>query len=367
MPGTEIEAARTGGVQSLADAQLTDEQIDLIKRTIAKGASNDELALFIRQCDRTQLDPFAGQIFCVPRYDSRVSRNVYTTSPSIHGLTLVADRTGEFAGFTSTYWCGADGVWVDVWLDEAAPPVAAKVGVYRRGHAEVHWGVAHYREFVATKKGGEPTQMWREKPAHMTAKCAKALALREAFPHELSGLYTREELHDDIPERSDPNRVTGEPPPSSRRILPPPRRRFAGPEPIAAALATDDGRPVNEDGEIAEAEVIEPDPDSPITHEQMARLVDLFREAGFTAATVKTQFVEDVVGHPVPKASTLTYAEAKGVLAKLEEVIAAEAEAGEVPDAEEPDPLTDDPDPEVPEGDVLGAEPMAMFSDEPFE
>jgi phage recombination protein Bet len=158
----------------------TPEQTQLISTTIAPGCSNDELRLFAYACQRTGLDPFSKQIYAIKRGGKM------TIQAGIDGLRSIAERTGQLDG-SATEWCGPDGVWVDVWLD-SKPPAAAKTILHRKGASHPFVGVARFADYNAGQG------LWSKMPAAMIAKCSEALALRKAFPADLSGVYSTDEM-----------------------------------------------------------------------------------------------------------------------------------------------------------------------------
>lgn len=158
-----------------------EKQEAALKQIGLANAPKAELAVFLHFAQRTGLDPFARQIYMIERGGR------YNIQASIDGLRIVAQRSGEYAGQVGPYWCGIDGEWTDVWL-ENTPPVAAKVGVLRKGFNEPLWGVAKFDSYNAN------SPIWKKMPDTMIAKCAEALALRKAFPNDLSGIYTTEEM-----------------------------------------------------------------------------------------------------------------------------------------------------------------------------
>lgn len=157
-----------------------------------EDAEPGDTQVFLHYAQRTGLDPWARQIYMIGRWDSRLGRKKWTIQASIDGLRIVAQRSGEYAGQVGPEWAGEDGEWRDVWLSKSMP-LAARVGVLRKGFVEPLYAVAHLTEYMPMSNG-KPMGLWASKPAVMLAKCAEALALRKAFPMDLSGLYVAEEM-----------------------------------------------------------------------------------------------------------------------------------------------------------------------------
>jgi phage recombination protein Bet len=192
------EIVKTGGALAVRPDQTewTPAQGAVLRQSgIDNEVTTEELSAFLHLCQRTGLDPFSRQIYLIGRYDRRAGRKVYTPQTSIDGYRVTAHRAaadaGHPLGYEDTLWCDESGRWRDVWLSDKAP-AAAKVAVIRNGQR--FSAVARYSEYVQTNRDGGPSGLWAKMPATMTAKCAEALALRKAFPHDLAGVYTAEEM-----------------------------------------------------------------------------------------------------------------------------------------------------------------------------
>jgi phage recombination protein Bet len=203
-------ATRPSSSLALNDSQdyWTPQQVATLKQLGVDGASEGDLRVFFHQCRSTGLDPFAKQVYMIGRWSREGTK--YTIQTGIDGYRLIArravDRTGETLGYDPNMWCGPDGKWREVWL-ETVPPRAAKVTVYRNG--QPFPAIALWDEYVQTVKDKQtgqavPNSMWGRMGAGQLAKCAEALALRKAFPQDLSGLYTTEEMGQADSERRTP-------------------------------------------------------------------------------------------------------------------------------------------------------------------
>jgi phage recombination protein Bet len=190
---------------------LTRAKLDLITRTVANGASIDELAIFLYQCRRTGLDPLSRQLYCIMRQGKA------TLQTGIDGYRLIAQRTKQYAGMDPILY--DEGLTEYEMLHEGRQhPTTCTVTVYRLldGIRFPFSATAAWDEYKpAPGQSGNGDSMWRKMPYTMLSKCSEALALRRGFPQELGGIYTHEEMEQAGPAITVESRdVTGQPPPT---------------------------------------------------------------------------------------------------------------------------------------------------------
>jgi phage recombination protein Bet len=274
---------------------FTEKQVAALKQLGVKDATNADLAVFFHQAQRTGLDPFARQIYMIGRWSREGTKQTIQTG--IDGYRLIArravDKSGESFGYEDTRWCGQDGQWTDVWLS-SQPPAAARVVVLRNGNR--YPATALWSEYVQTVKDGAPNTMWAKMGANQLAKCAEALALRKAFPQDLSGIYTSEEM-------------------GQAENIRPARAEQVRPQSIREAI----GEPALR------------------TEPQSKKLAILLRELDMNDRTEALSYIGGIVGRDVDSTKTLTVAEASTVidhLQKMADEANTDHETGEVIEAE---------------------------------
>ena len=163
-----------------APAVTADELALDSSRTIAKDATPDELQLFLYDNARQGVHPLDKLIHFTKRSGK------YTPITSIDFMRIRAADSGECAGIDDPVFAGAP----------MSAGFTATVTVYRllQGQRFPFTATARWSEY-------KPDQdfMWQKMPYLMLGKCAEALALRKAFPKQLSGLYVKEEMEQAAP------------------------------------------------------------------------------------------------------------------------------------------------------------------------
>jgi phage recombination protein Bet len=215
---------------------LSAAEVELVKRSVANGASDDELRLFLHDCRRQGVHPLDKLI----HFTKRGGR--YTPITSIDFMRMRAADTGELAGNDDPTYVFARG--------EATIPQSATVTVHRitQGQRFAYTATARWVEY---KPPSGQDHMWLKMPQLMLGKCAEALALRKAFPKQLHGIYERAEMaqagHDEEA-----------PPERPRPIVKAPNPDLAAPDlgpPVQSPLT-----PLGEEHEALDAKIAESTP-----------------------------------------------------------------------------------------------------------
>lgn len=164
-----------------------------------KDASNADRAVFLHQCQRTGLDPFARQIYMIARNEKVPGtkdqwRTKWTIQTGIDGWRVIRDRAERREGVRGilsrfTYYDHEDNerkVWT-----RREPPAAIEVTYTvrdRNGINTPYTSILRFDEYVQTGKDGQPVAQWAVKDVHMLEKCTEADVYRKAFPQDFAGI-----------------------------------------------------------------------------------------------------------------------------------------------------------------------------------
>lgn len=191
-------------IQAAARKNNYDEdQVALIRDTVAKDASVPELAMFLELCARYKLDPFAGQIYCAKMRSQNGEGGRVQIIVGRDGFLKIADSHSDFLGFDSDVVrqndtfkkVTEDGIPVITHEysggdEERGEIIGAWAIVYREGRRPRYF-MAYKSEYKPTNENKLKYSPWSVQESVMMEKCAITTALRLAF--NISGVIGEEE------------------------------------------------------------------------------------------------------------------------------------------------------------------------------
>lgn len=145
--------------------------IETIKRTVAVGVDDIELAMFLELCKSSGLNPFKREVWCIK------AGNRAQIMVGLNGYLKIANSHPQF-----------DGMEIELNSTDKGELISATCKVHRKDRKYPSTGIAIMKEY---KKS---TPIWTQMPSVMLSKVAKCIAIREAFPLETAGTYAEEEM-----------------------------------------------------------------------------------------------------------------------------------------------------------------------------
>lgn len=182
----DVDNVRSMDLVPRSNSEFSREQVDLIKSMVAVGATDDELSLFLYRAKITGLDPLSRQIYFIKRKKKNEDgeyESSGTIQVGIDGFRIIADRTGKLKGIKRGTMVDERGIlrgWAEVYRKDWDEPA----------REEVSFEEYAQKDYQSQK----PIGLWKSMPETMIKKCAEAAALRMAFPADLSGIYSYEEM-----------------------------------------------------------------------------------------------------------------------------------------------------------------------------
>jgi len=182
----------------------TRAQVDTIRNTVAIGANDNELSMFLNIAAKYELDPFLREIW----FANMGNRNTIMTGRD--GYLKIANRDPNFDGMKSDvihandkFLKDGDDVKHAYNMQNRGAIVGAYAIVYRKDRTHPTFCYAPFAEY---NKGGRG--VWGQYPSAMIIKVAETMALKRAF--SISGLVTEEEIGDGEAVKSSTVKKNGE-------------------------------------------------------------------------------------------------------------------------------------------------------------
>ena len=249
---------KSGSLGQTLDQTLTKEQKELVKRTVAKGATDDEFMMFLHYCEKAGVDPLRRQAHFI-KVDKTPVMMI-----GIDGFQARATADPRYRGMVANVVYENDQFEMNPVDGKIAHSFKATkrgklVGAYAILKRE---GMEDAVIYIRAEEYERPTKIWREKPEVMLTKTARATLLRREYPDNFSGIYAPEEFGSEITDKGqyiDHSKKAPEPFPTDHV----PKKVEPQPEPEIQEAEFRDVEPEAEEPEEEEEDEGEKLPDIP--------------------------------------------------------------------------------------------------------